>query len=167
MAGIPTTGSTPFNDNTLFPDFSDVGSSLQENNIAAYNRLDPLFTLGLFPRSSQRESFHGLANRAVVVDLSQITSDEIKNTLAQLIVLSSHAYYNSQPHSGTIRQFLVFDEGHRVSYIQLHAPARTRVPCLRCRHNIVLAVPVRFSRRYIGINGHEDNSWQRPRYRQG
>lgn len=120
VAGIPTTGSTPFNDNTLFPDFSDVGNLLQENNIAAYNRLDPLFTLGLFPRSSRRESFHGLANRAVVVDLSQITSDEIKNTLAQLIVLSSHAYYNSQPHSGTIRQFLVFDEGHRVltsSYI--------------------------------------------------
>ena len=114
MAGIPTAGSMPFNDDTLFPDFSDVGNVLQQSNIAAYNRLDPLFTLGLFPRTSQSKSFHGLANRAVVVDLSQITSDEIKNTLAQLIVLSSHAYYNSQPHSGAIRQFLVFDEGHRV-----------------------------------------------------
>jgi len=113
-AGIPTTGSTPFNDDLRFPDFSNVGDTLQHDNGAAYNRLDPLFTLGLFRSEFRAQSFHGLVNRAVVLDLSQIPSDEIKNTLAQLVVLSSHAYYNAQPHSGTIRQFLVFDEGHRV-----------------------------------------------------
>lgn len=113
-AGIPTTGSTPFTDNLNFPDFSDVGDSLQHDNPAAYNRLDPLFTLGLFRQEFRGQSFHGLVNRAAVLDLSQIPSDEIKNTLAQLTVLSSHAYYNAQPHSGAIRQFLVFDEGHRV-----------------------------------------------------
>jgi len=36
------------------------------------------------------------------------------NALAQLVVMSAHAYYNSQPHSGSIRQVLVFDEAHRV-----------------------------------------------------
>jgi hypothetical protein len=113
-AGIPTTGSTPFNDDLRFPDFSNVGDTLQHDNAAAYNRLDPLFTLGLFRSEFRAQSFYGLVNRAAVLDLSQIPSDEIKNTLAQLVVLSSHAYYNAQPHSGTIRQFLVFDEGHRV-----------------------------------------------------
>lgn len=113
-AGIPTTGSTPFTDDLRFPDFSNVGDTLQHDNAAAYNRLDPLFTLGLFRPEFRAQSFHGLVNRAAVLDLSQIPSDEIKNTLAQLVVLSSHAYYNAQPHSGTIRQFLVFDEGHRV-----------------------------------------------------
>jgi len=113
-AGIPTAGSTPFSSDLNFPDFSNVGDSLQHDNPAAYNRLDPLFTLGLFREEFRGQSFHGLVNRAAVLDLSQIPSDEIKNTLAQLIVLSSHAYYNAQPHSGAIRQFLVFDEGHRV-----------------------------------------------------
>lgn len=113
-AGIPTTGSTPFTDDLRFPDFSNVGDTLEQVNSAAYNRLDPLFTLGLFRSEFRAQSFHGLVNRAAVLDLSQIPSDEIKNTLAQLIVLSSHAYYNAQPHSGTIRQFLLFDEGHRV-----------------------------------------------------
>lgn len=113
-AGIPTTGSTPFTSDILFPDFSDVGDLLQNEHSMAYNRLDPLFTLDLFRNEFRAQSFHALVNRATVIDLSQIPSDEIKNALAQLIVLSAHAYYNAQPHSGTIRQFLVFDEAHRV-----------------------------------------------------
>ena len=113
-AGIPTTGSTLFSEELRFPDFARVGDFLRHDNLAAYNRLDPLFTLDLFREEFQDRSFYNLVNRAVVLDMSQIPSDEIKNTLAQLVVLSAHAYYNSQPHSGTIRQFLVFDEGHRV-----------------------------------------------------
>lgn len=113
-AGIPTTGSTPYTDGLCFPDFSNVGDSLQHDNPSAYNRLDPLFTLGLFREAFRGQSFHALVNRAAVLDLSQIPSDEIKNALAQLVVLSAHAYYNTQSHSGSIRQFLVFDEGHRV-----------------------------------------------------
>lgn len=112
--GIQTTGSIPFNKDLHFPDFSDVGNSLQNDNPTAYNRLDPLFTLGLFPPGSRTQSFHALVNRSAILDLSQIPSNEIKNALAQLIVLSAHAYYNAQPHSGIIRQVLVFDEGHRV-----------------------------------------------------
>lgn len=113
-AGISTSGSIPFSADLRFPDFSNVGESLQTNNPSAYNRLDPLFTLGLFPEQSRSQSFHALVNRAAVLDLSQIPSDQIKSALAQLIVLSAHAYFNSQPHSGSIRQILVFDEAHRV-----------------------------------------------------
>ena len=97
-----------------FPDFSNVGEYLENDNQTAYNRLDPLFTLGLFRPEFREQSFHGLVNRSAILDLSQIPSDEIKNALAQLIVLTSHSYYNAQPHSGIIRQFLIFDEGHRV-----------------------------------------------------
>lgn len=113
-AGIPTTGSAPYTDGLRFPDFSNVGDWLQHDNPSAYNRLDPLFTLGLFKAEFQGQSFHSLVNRPAVLDLSQIPSDEIKNALAQLVVLSAHAYYNTQQQSGAIRQFLVFDEGHRV-----------------------------------------------------
>jgi len=113
-AGITATGSTPYTGDLHFPDFSHVGRSLQHDNPSAYNRLDPLFTLDLFREEFRNQSFHALVNRASVLDLSQIPSDEIKNAIAQLVVLSAHAYYNTQAHSGAIRQFLVFDEGHRV-----------------------------------------------------
>jgi hypothetical protein len=113
-ANIPTAGSKRFDDTMQFPDFSNVGNALQVDNIAAYNRLDPLFTLGLFKEDFRDISFHSLVGRSVVVDLSQIPSDGIKNALAQLIVMCAHAYYNSQPHSGNVRQVLVFDEAHRV-----------------------------------------------------
>lgn len=113
-AGIPTTGSTPYIASQRFPDFTDVGNSLQHDNPSAYNRLDPLFTLGLFREEFRGQSFHALVNRAAILDLSQIPSDEIKNALAQLIVLSAHSYFITQPQTGTLRQFLVFDEAHRI-----------------------------------------------------
>lgn len=112
--GIRATGRHEFNPYMDFPDLGDVGKILQGSNLGAYNRLDPLFTLDLFRPAHRQHSFHALVNRSMILDLSQISSDEIKNTLAELVVLSAHAYYNAQPHSGTIRQFLVFDEAHRV-----------------------------------------------------
>lgn len=113
-ANIATTGSARYVEGMRFPDFSLVGNALQNANPSAYNRLDPLFTLGLFKEQYRDSSFASLVGRSLILDLSQIPSDEIKNTLAQLIVLSAHAYYNAQPHSGVIRQVLVFDEAHRV-----------------------------------------------------
>lgn len=113
-SGIHTMGSVKYDDTMSFPDFASVGSMLKQNNLQAYNRLDPLFTLNLFRQDFHRDSFHALVNRSTILDLSQIPSDEIKNALAQLIVMSAHAYYNSQVHSGSIRQMLVFDEAHRV-----------------------------------------------------
>lgn len=111
---IPTSGSARYDEAMRFPDFSNVGRTLEVDNPAAYNRLDPLFTLGLFRDEFRDVSFYSLVERSVVLDLSQIPSDEIKNALAQLVVMSAHAYYNSQPHAGSIRQVLVFDEAHRV-----------------------------------------------------
>jgi DNA phosphorothioation-dependent restriction protein DptH len=112
--GIPTSGTSKFNPSMDFPDLGNVGETLHGSNIRAYNRLDPLFTLDLFRPLCRRNSFHILVNQSMILDLSQIPSDEIRNTLAELIVLSAHAYYNAQPHSGAIRQVLVFDEAHRV-----------------------------------------------------
>lgn len=111
---IPTSGSARYDEAMRYPDFSNVGRTLGVDNPAACNRLDPLFTLGLFRDEFRDVSFQSLVERSVILDLSQIPSDEIKNALAQLIVMSAHAYYNTQPHSGGIRQVLVFDEAHRV-----------------------------------------------------
>lgn len=113
-AGIRTTGSVPFTTDLAFPNLADVGDALREDSPTAYNRLDPLFTLELFREAFRHQSFEDMVGQAMVLDLSQIPSDEIRNALAQLLVLSAHSFYNTQPHSGLIRQFLVFDEAHRV-----------------------------------------------------
>ncbi len=112
--GIPTTGTSKFDPSMVFPDMDNVGKILKDSNPNAYNRLDPLFTLDLFKKPYRKESFHSLVNCSMILDLSQIPSDEIKNALAELIVLSAHSYYNTQLHSGVIRQVLIFDEAHRV-----------------------------------------------------
>lgn len=114
-ANIPTTtGTIRFDEAFRFPDFSNVGDTLKNRNLAAYNRLDPLFTLGLFREEFRDRPFHHLLGQSIIIDLSQIPSDEIKNAISQLIVMGAHYYYNSQQHSGTIRQILIFDEAHRV-----------------------------------------------------
>lgn len=112
--GIPDTGTILYDPELRFPDFSAVGAYLQANDPLAYNRLDPLFTLDLFREENRDRPFQALVGRSVVLDLSRIPSDDLKSTLAKLIVLSGHSYLNTQPHSGAIRQFFVFDEGHRV-----------------------------------------------------
>ena len=113
-AGIKHSGSIPYTDGLPFPDFSDVGKILEGKDMAAYNRLSPLFTLELFKEEFRSKSFQDLISKAAVLDLSKIQSDQIKNALAQLIVMTSHSYYNARSHSGDIRQFLIFDEAHRV-----------------------------------------------------
>ncbi len=65
-----------------------------------------------------------MVGRSLAVDLSQITSDPLKNTLAELVVLSAHSYYNSQKHCGDLRQMFVVDEAHRIlqaDYLQRFA----------------------------------------------
>lgn len=112
--GIDTTGSVQFNADVEFPDFNDVGERLRASNATAYNRMDPLFDLGVFSAACRRLDFEAVLRSPSVIDLSQIQSDSIKNAIAKIIVLSAHAFYNARPHSSQLRQFFVFDEAHRI-----------------------------------------------------
>jgi DNA phosphorothioation-dependent restriction protein DptH len=112
--GIAPEGYSRFTEGMQFPDLSDVGEILLRENLPAYNRLDPLFTLGLFTEQSRAKSFETLTSESIAIDLSRIPSDEIKNALSQLVVLSAHHFYNAQQQPGGLRQALIFDEAHRV-----------------------------------------------------
>jgi DNA phosphorothioation-dependent restriction protein DptH len=112
--GIPSKGTIKYDSGLNFPDFNDVGQRLQATNQNAYNRLDPLFDLEIFPASSRDKSFNALLEISTVVDVSQIQNDRIKNAVAKILVMSAHRYYNSRPHSGVLTQFFVFDEAHRI-----------------------------------------------------
>lgn len=112
--GIPTSGTAPFSEGQVFPDFADVGQKLEETNAAARRRLDPLFDLGIFRPEFRDVRFQELLGRSTVIQMSDIRSDYVKNALAQLIVLSAHTHYNTQSHTTSLRQCFVFDEAHRV-----------------------------------------------------
>ena len=112
--GIPSRGAVSVTPGLDFPDFNEVGDKLESLNQNAYNRLDPLFDLGIFPVESRLRRFDAMLDESYVVDLSKIQSDRIKNAVAKILVMSAHRFYNAREHSGTLRQFFVFDEAHRV-----------------------------------------------------
>jgi DNA phosphorothioation-dependent restriction protein DptH len=112
--GLDPSGTSRYDPQANFPDFNDVGERLKTANALAYNRMDPLFDLGVFSSTSRNTTFEAILGESSVVDLSQIQSDTIKNAIAKILVLSAHAYYNARPHSSVLRQFFVFDEAHRV-----------------------------------------------------
>jgi DNA phosphorothioation-dependent restriction protein DptH len=112
--GVDPASTVTYDPGMLFPDLARVGEILEQTNTTAYNRLDPLFTLGLFRAQYARSSFATMVNLSAAIDFSQIPSDALKNALAELVVLSAHSYFNSQPHCGMLRQVFVVDEAHRV-----------------------------------------------------
>ena len=112
--GVDPTADAPFDAAHRYPDFADVGRLLRVANASAYRRLDRLFELGIFQEGSREKSFESLISSSLVLDLSQLPSDAVRNAIARIIVLSAHAHYNAQPHTGGLRQLLVFDEAHRV-----------------------------------------------------
>ena len=112
--GIPTNGMVLNSDSFKFPDFNDVGEKLRVNNPLAYNRLDPLFDLGIFQAESSQLRFQASLEDSFVLNVSSISSEPIKDALAQIFILSSHAYFNALPHTSTLNILFVFDEAHRV-----------------------------------------------------
>ena len=112
--GIPTTGMVRNSDGFKYPDFNDVGDKLKAQNPLAYNRLDPLFDLGIFQSESSQLRFKASLDDSFVLNVSSIPSEPIKDALAQIFILSSHAYFNALPHTSTLNVLFVFDEAHRV-----------------------------------------------------
>ena len=112
--GLSSSDISKYDENQEFPDFNDVGRKLAESNPPARQRLDPLFDLGIFRDEYKNIGFEQMITRSLIVQLSDIGSNDVKNALAQIIVLSAHNYYNSKEQTSEIRQYFVFDEAHRV-----------------------------------------------------
>jgi len=112
--GIDPSGSVNLEEGMEFPDFNDLGARLKQANPLAYNRMDPLFDLNVFPSDFRHKGFDALLAEASILDLSQIQSEPIKNAVAKIVILSAHSYFNAREHSGSLLQSFVFDEAHRV-----------------------------------------------------
>jgi DNA phosphorothioation-dependent restriction protein DptH len=113
MKGIKSSGMVKNSKDFIYPDFNDVGIKLKTSNPLAYSRLDPLFDLEIFQAQASQLRFDSALNDSTVFNLSR-GSESIKNALAQIFILSSHAYFNALPHAGALNLMFVFDEAHRV-----------------------------------------------------
>ena len=112
--GIDPFKDVEFREDYSYPDFNEIGHRLRARSQTAYRRLDRLFELGIFREDSRARGFEALINESLVLDLSQLPADAVKNAIARIVILSAHAYYNALPHAAGLRQLMVFDEAHRV-----------------------------------------------------
>lgn len=105
----------PFESGKSFPDFEDVGRKMQQADVAARRRMDPIFDLGIFLPEFKTVSFEEMLKKSFVLQLNMIDSDPVKDTLAQILIMSAKSYYNTLPPqiSGS-RQYFVLDEANRV-----------------------------------------------------
>lgn len=97
-----------------WPDFNDIARELEAADPKAFTRLTPLFDLGIFRNRFRDVPFSSLLSRKLVLDLSQIQSQRVKETLAHLLIYSAHRYLNAQEHATTLRELIVIDEAHWV-----------------------------------------------------
>jgi DNA phosphorothioation-dependent restriction protein DptH len=130
-------GSVPQGAHATFPDFNRVRDIVEQSNAEAYNRLSELFSLNVFRREFVGTSLAEMLATPTILDFSQIASDGIKNTLAELVVLSAHAYLNSLPHSGRLRTCIVVDEAHRI--LQADYVEKLALECRAYGVSLVLA----------------------------
>ena len=112
--GIEPSGYVKYDPSYIYPDFSEICEELRENDKKALNRLDPLFDLGIFRENYKNIPFESVLLQSKIINLSGIDSDNVKNALSRIFVLSAHGYFNKRPHETTAKYYFVFDEAHRI-----------------------------------------------------
>lgn len=87
---------------------------VREGHGALLGRLSPIFDLGLFASESDPASLESLLSSPAVIRLSQLPGDEVKNAVAEFLLLAlyNHLIRQSQPRG--LRRVVVLDEAWRL-----------------------------------------------------
>jgi Helicase HerA, central domain len=112
--GLKTAAHVP-DEGASWPTLDDVRPILAEGgNDALLGRLSPIFDLGLFADPGEA-SLADLLDGQVVIRLSQLPGDQVKNAVAELLLLAlyNHLIRLEQPRG--LRRLLVLDEAWRVT----------------------------------------------------
>ena len=98
-------------------------------NEALLGRLSPIFDLGLFADPGDA-SLGDLLDGQVVIRLSQLPGDEVKNSVAEFFLMALYNYLIrlEQPRADRL---LVLDEAWRVTNSERLEPLMRERPCLR------------------------------------
>ena len=117
LSGVESKGTLEYTEGMTFPTFNEVGDFINSGDkqlVNLYNRLDPLFDLNLFPDKYKNVGFENVINGSLVIKVSDIQNDKVKNAIAKMLVVSAHSYYLSSEHKSIVSKYFVFDEAHRI-----------------------------------------------------
>jgi len=99
------------------PSFKEVWDILErdEKNDQLINRLSKLLEINIFPSSEQASiTFERLLQECVVLDLHNLPNEEVKNGVAEFLIVRLHGHVLRGEQPRKLRRMLVFDEAWRV-----------------------------------------------------
>lgn len=111
---VPVGKDVVYNSDLRFPNLDSLDTYLQSENQKAYNRMEPIFSLGIFGAEYKEKSLIDLLNGSYIFNLSSIEHDAVKNAITKMVVINAHQYLNSLTHTQQLRNVFVFDEAHRI-----------------------------------------------------
>jgi hypothetical protein len=114
QAGLKTSGHVP-DDAVRWPSLDDVHPLLsQAGHDALLGRLSPIFDLGLFTDPGDA-SLADLLDGQVVIRLSQLPGDQVKNAVAEFLLLALYNHLIRLEQPRRLTRLLVLDEAWRVT----------------------------------------------------
>lgn len=112
--GLKTSAHVPA-EGASWPTLDDVHPILAEgSNDALLGRLSPIFDLGLFADPGDA-NLADLLDGRVVIRLSQLPGDQVKNAVAELLLLALYNHLIRLEQLRGLRRLLVLDEAWRVT----------------------------------------------------
>ena len=110
-------GTRPFvpDEGQAYLSFEAIRDVLErEGHNALLGRLSPIFDLGLFSVSEETTSLEDLLRQAAVIRLSQLPGDEVKNAVAEFLLMALYNHLIRQPQPRALTRLLVLDEAWRL-----------------------------------------------------
>ncbi|WP_412747772.1 helicase HerA domain-containing protein [Krasilnikovia sp. M28-CT-15] len=114
IAGIDGRPFVPGPDQTYLP-FETIREVLHRDDHAALlGRLSPIFDLELFGSETGEATQETLLDGRSVVRLSQLPGDEVKNAVAEFLLMALYGHLIRRPQPRVLRRLVVLDEAWRL-----------------------------------------------------
>ncbi|WP_432976871.1 ATP-binding protein [Dactylosporangium sp. CA-233914] len=114
ILGLDGRAFTPASDQTYLP-FDAIREVLErEGHGALIGRLSPIFDLGLFAGDGDGATLEHLLDGRSVVRLSQLPGEEVKNAVAEFLLMALYNQLIRRPQPRVLKRLVVLDEAWRL-----------------------------------------------------
>ncbi|MFG2064018.1 ATP-binding protein [Micromonospora sp. NPDC048871] len=114
ILGLDGRAFTPASDQTYLP-FDAIREVLErEGHDALIGRLSPIFDLGLFAGDGDGATLEQLLDGRSVVRLSQLPGEEVKNAVAEFLLMALYNQLIRRPQPRVLKRLVVLDEAWRL-----------------------------------------------------
>ncbi|MCX4387286.1 DUF87 domain-containing protein [Micromonospora peucetia] len=114
ILGLDGRAFIPASDQTYLP-FDAIREVLErEGHDALIGRLSPIFDLGLFAGDGDRATLEQLLDGRSVVRLSQLPGEEVKNAVAEFLLMALYNQLIRRPQPRVLKRLVVLDEAWRL-----------------------------------------------------